>query len=332
MNDVRRPSILFDVSTCRITEIQTFLFFCQHAEIFLPSLKHSSQHTSKLILAGIGFSLLWPSAAVATRIGLQSAQPFVIAVTRFFIAGTVMLVASHGVLRNRLPQKEEWKQIAIYGLLNVSIYLGLYVIAMQSVAAGLGSLSIGTNPVLISMLSAIWLKKPVKPATIFALLLCTAGIVVAALPLLEKSYATSSGLIILLISMISYSAGAIYFSQKNWSDLRMLTINGWQTLLGGIFLIPFLIFFYDDSKNHYDFKWIGAVLWLVFPVSIAAVQLWLYLLKDNPVKASFWLFLCPIVGFAIAAVIMHEPISINTFIGVALVVTGLYLVQKKKVA
>ena len=95
------------------------------------------------------------------------------------------------------------------------------------------------------------------------------------------------------------------------------------------FLCPFS-FFYDSSKNSYDLKWIGSVLWLVFPVSIAAVQLWLYLLRDNPVKASFWLFLCPIVGFAIAAVVMHEPISLYTFIGVTFVVTGLYLVQKVK--
>ncbi len=243
-----------------------------------------------------------------------------------------MLLVSHVVFKNRLPQKNEWKQLAIYGLLNISIYLGLYVIAMQRMAAGLGSLSIGTNPVFISLLSAIWLKKPIKPVTILSLILCAAGIVIAALPLLEQSYATPESMAILLISMISYSAGAIYFSEKKWNDLKMLTINGWQTLLGGAFLVPFLLFFYDSSKNSYDLKWIGSVLWLVFPVSIAAVQLWLYLLRDNPVKASFWLFLCPIVGFAIAAVVMHEPISLYTFIGVTFVVTGLYLVQKSKTA
>lgn len=295
-------------------------------------LKQHSQHTIRLLFAGVAFSILWPSAAVATRIGLESAQPFVIAVTRFFIAGTLMLFVSHVLFKNRLPQKNEWKQLAFYGLLNISIYLGFYVIAMQHMAAGLGSLSIGTNPVFISIIAAIWLKKPIKPVTILSLILCAAGIIIAALPLLEQSYATPESLAILLVSMISYSAGAIYFSEQKWNDLKMLTINGWQTLLGGAFLVPFLIFFYDGSQNRYDIKWIGSVLWLVFPVSIAAVQLWLYLLKDNPVKASFWLFLCPIVGFAIAAVVMHEPISIYTFIGVAFVVTGLYLVQKHKAA
>ncbi|CAN5429912.1 DMT family transporter [soil metagenome] len=285
----------------------------------------------QLTAAGILFAILWSSASGATKIGLESAQPFVIAVTRFFIGGTIMLFITHIVLRKRLPRQQEWKQLTIYGLLNISIYLGLYVIAMQQVSAGLGSLSVGTNPVFISIITAIWLKQPVQKNTILSLLLCSAGIVIAAYPLLQHSYATPMGLFILLISMFSYSVGALYFSQNKWHDLHILTINGWQTLLGGIFLLPFLFIFYDAAKNNFDIKLVSAVLWLAIPVSIGAVQLWLYLLRDNPVKASFWLFLCPVSGFLIAALLMKEPISAYTFIGVAFVVAGLYLVQKKKV-
>lgn len=278
------------------------------------------------------FSILWSSASAATKIGLESAQPFVIAVTRFFIGGSIMLFIAHAILKKRLPQRQEWKQLAIYGFLNITVYLGLYVIAMQQVSAGLGSLSIGTNPVFISIITAIWLKQPVRKNIILSLLLCAAGIVIAAYPLLEHSYATPAGLIILLISMFSYSVGALYFSQNKWNDLHILTINGWQTLVGGIFLLPFLFIFFDASKNNFDIKSVSAVLWLAIPVSIGAVQLWLYLLRDNPVKAAFWLFLCPISGFIIAALIMKEPISTYTFMGVAFVIAGLYLVQKKKAA
>lgn len=272
--------------------------------------------------------MLWSSASAATKIGLQSAQPFVIAVSRFFIAGAIMLFITHVVLKKRLPQKQEWKQLLFYGLLNISIYLGLYVTAMQNVSAGLGSLSVGTNPVMISLMAAIWFRQPIKISTITSLLLCSAGIIIAAYPLLENSYATPMGITILLISMISYSAGAVYFSKSKWGDLHILTINGWQTLLGGVILLPVLFFTYRGDKNVLDTRWISCVLWLAIPVSIGAVQLWLYLLKDNPVKASFWLFLCPIFGFIIAAVMLKEPISLYTFFGVAFVIAGLYLVLK----
>ncbi len=267
---------------------------------------------------------------MATKIGLASAQPFVIALTRFFVAGIIMLFLSHVVFKNRLPAKNEWKQLAVYGLLNISIYLGLYVIAMQHISAGLGSLSIATNPVFISIIGALWFKQKIKPVTVYSLLLCMAGVIIAAYPLLQNSFATPEGLVILIISMLSYSVGALYFSNNKWNELDIITINGWQTLIGGIFLIPFLFFFYDKSKNLYDIKWIGSVLWLAGPVSIGAVQLWLYLLKDNPVKAAFWLFLCPIFGFILAAVLMKEPITLYTLTGVLFVIGGLSLVQKKK--
>lgn len=287
-------------------------------------------YTIKMMLAGVLFAILWASASTATKIALQSVQPFVIAVTRFFIAATVMLFIAHVILKKPLPANREWKQIAVYGLLNISIYLGLYVIAMMNVSAGLGTLSVGTNPVFISIIAAVWMRQPVKRVTIISLLLCAAGIITAAYPLLEHSYATPGGLLILLLSMLSYSAGAVYFSKTGWNGMNILVINGWQTLVGGIFLLPFLFAFYDSSKNVYNLGSVGGILWLALPVSIAAVQLWLYLLKDDPVKASFWLFLCPVFGFMMAAFLLKEPVSLYTFAGVALVITGLYIVQRKK--
>jgi len=40
-----------------------------------------------LFTAGVLFAFLWASAATATKLGLQSAQPFVICIARFFLAG-----------------------------------------------------------------------------------------------------------------------------------------------------------------------------------------------------------------------------------------------------
>lgn len=281
-------------------------------------------------LTGLGFSILWPSAATATKLGLQVAQPFIICIARFFTAALIMLLVTHIFLRKRLPQKNEWKQLAIYGLLNNALYLGLYVIAMQQVSAGLGALAVATNPVLINLMAALFFGHKIRWVTVLSLVLCMGGVLLAAWPLFENSFATPAGISILLISMVVYSSGTIYFSKQKWNDLHVLTINGWQTFFGSLFMLPLAAATFDRSRNLLNLKFAGSILWLAIPVSIVGVQLWLYLLKDNAVKASFWLFLCPVFGFLIAAAIIQEPIGLFTILGMMLVLAGLYLVQKRK--
>lgn len=239
-----------------------------------------------------------------------------------------MLVIAHLFLRQKLPSGTEWKQITIYGLLNITIYLGCYVIAMQNVTAGIGALSVATGPLLISFSSIFFLKEKLKAEILIALLLGTAGVVIASWPLLKDASITMGGLLLLLFSMLSYSLGAIYFSAKKWNQLSILTINGWQTMIGGLLLLPFTLIEYKGNRNHFNYKFWGGTLWLALFVSICAIQLWLWLLKKNTVKAGLWLYLCPVFGFAIAAIILNDVISMYTIIGVIFVMIGLFLSQK----
>ena len=281
------------------------------------------------LAAGLLFAFLWASASTATKIGLAVAQPLVIAIVRFGIASAILLVIAHGIKGYRLPSGKEWIQLTIYGLLNITVYLGLYVIAMQKLTAGIGALAVATNPVFISFLSIFFLKKKLTIPVLLALIFGSAGVVCAAWPLFHETVVTTEGLLILLFSMLSYSAGAIYFSAKDWSNLHLFTINGWQTFIGGLLLFPFAWAYYDNASNHFDHTFWSAVVWLAIPVSIVAVLLWLWLLKRDPVNAGIWLFLCPVFGFAIAAWMMNDTIDLYTIAGILLVVLGLILSQKK---
>jgi drug/metabolite transporter (DMT)-like permease len=277
------------------------------------------------VLGGTLFAVLWASASTATKIGLTVVQPLVLAEVRFAVASFIMLFIAHIILGQRLPTKSEWKQLVVYGLLNISIYLGLYVVAMKDITAGIGALGVGTNPVFISFLGIFFLKKKLHYTIIFSLIVCTLGVVCASWPLLGNATVNIKGLIILLVSMLSYSIGALYFSSKQWNGLSLLTINGWQTIIGGLLLLPFTIFFYKSQANQFNNRFWLSVTWLAIPVSIVAVQLWLWLLQLNAIRAGLWLFLCPLFGFIIAAMILKDSINTYTIVGILLVIAGLLL-------
>ena len=239
-----------------------------------------------------------------------------------------MLGYAHFVQKDRLPQGKEWKELTIFGLLNVTLYLSFFVLGVKEVAAGIGSLSTATNPLFISVLSAFWLGRNIKFSEWFAVILGMIGVAIACFPLIQNSYATPLGLFYLFLCMLSYSVGTIYYSNIDWK-LSRTAINGWQVFLGGILMLP-LTFLLHKSPNNYDLTFLLSELWLIVPVSIVAVNLWLYLLKIDAVKASFFLFLCPIFGFTYSYFLLDEPITYHTFLGTALVIIALYVGQRVK--
>jgi probable blue pigment (indigoidine) exporter len=287
----------------------------------------------KQILTGIAFAALWASASAATKFGIRTADPLILANVRFLVAGSLLLLLSALFFRKSAlwPRAFEWPQLFIFALLNTTIYLGAFVLSMREVAAGIGSLSTATGPLFVVVLSAVWLGRRLKNEEIWGVVLGFSGAALATFPLLQNSYATTKGLLILMAGILSVSAASVYYARVQW-QLSSLALNGWQVLIGGFLLSPFTLYFanWQDTKWNAQF-WYSAS-WLIVPVSVGALQLWFYLLRQDAVRASLWLFLCPIFGFTYAYILLDEPLSWHTLVGTMLVISGLYVAQREKFA
>ncbi|HRG10738.1 MAG TPA: EamA family transporter, partial [Cyclobacteriaceae bacterium] len=147
-------------------------------------------------------------------------------------------------------------------------------------------------------------------------------------PLLQLESISVVGLVLLGLSMITYSIGAVYYAGQKWT-LDRVSINGWQVLMGGLMTAPFALFMHQPGSNQFDTSFWFSLLWLVVPVSIVAVNLWLILLKTDAVKASFWLYLCPIFGLMLSALLLNEPLTSYTWLGTALVLGAVFIGQQK---
>lgn len=287
---------------------------------------------SSFFISGIIFSALWASASVASKIGLQSAQPFVLSFARFVMAAVFMLVFSHLILKRPLPKGKQWKQLALFGLLNVALYLGLFILAIGQVSAGLGSLAVALNPVLITVMYSLIQKQRPGNLTILSLILGFGGVLVCAYPLIMGAHATGAGILTLFLSMIMYSLGTIYFQKVNWQQLDRVSLNGWQTLFGALFILPVMVLLWKPGINQWNAGFWSATAWLSIAVSICAVQCWIFLLHHFGEKSSYWLFLSPIFGFFYSAWLTSEPLGILTAIGTLLVLVALWITIANKKA
>jgi drug/metabolite transporter (DMT)-like permease len=283
---------------------------------------------AKYILTGIAFALLWASASTAGKFGIQSVEPLTFFTIRFLAAGILLLVFSHMIMRYALPTGIEWWLVTVFGAFNTALYLGIFIIALKNVAAGITTMAIALNPLLIGILSSQTLKRKVLWREWLSIFIGMLGVAIATLPLLKTKHATVSGVLLIVLCMLMYSIGSVYYASVKWK-LQRTTINAWQVFFGGLMLLPFAWIF-ESGTNSFDLKFFLSLTWLVIPVSIGAVQLWLRLLKDDAVRASIWLFLCPIFGLTYATFLLDEPFTLLTALGAAMVLTALYIGQRVK--
>lgn len=273
--------------------------------------------------------MLTASSSIAGKFGLNSTDGLTLFTLRFLGAGVLLLGYVHLTRRERLPAGKEWVNVFIFGAVGTAFYLGLLILALESVTAGITSLAISLNPLFIGIFTSIWMNRKVKLHEWLSVGFGIAGVAIATYPMLHTAHVSVIGLILLALSMISYSIGSVYYASVSWK-LSRTAINGWQAIVGGILLLPFAILTYNKN-NQYDLNFWISLAWLIVPVSIFAVQLWLYLLNEDAMRASLWLFLCPIFGLGLATFLLDEPFAFQTAIGAVVVLFALYLGQKAKI-
>ncbi|MDA8193415.1 MAG: DMT family transporter [Thermaerobacter sp.] len=275
------------------------------------------------------FAILWSSASIATKFGLRAAAPLTLATFRFFAAGTILLggivLARHPIW----PERQWWKPLAILGFLNTSLYLGASFVALKAVPAGLFNLFVATNPFLVALLSRWWLGRQLRVSWWLGLVVASLGLGVGSWGALTTSHAPIWAVLLVLLGMASMAVGSVYFETLQ-IPLPGIVVNTWQLILGAIFLLPAAVWMDRGRPILWTADWWGSLLWLVGAVSIGAMLLWFHLLRQGAARASLWLFLTPVIGYGLAALLLGEPITWADGLASLLVVGGLVLADRPR--
>jgi drug/metabolite transporter (DMT)-like permease len=101
----------------------------------------------------------WGSTYLAIRIALEGLPPFLMAGTRFLVAGSVLFVALW--LRGApAPSARQWRNAALVGGLLLLGGNGGVVVAEQWVASGLAALGVATVALWSALFAGLWGQWP----------------------------------------------------------------------------------------------------------------------------------------------------------------------------
>ncbi|MBI0423107.1 DMT family transporter [Acinetobacter sp. ACIN00229] len=267
------------------------------------------------------FVLLWGSAAIFTRWGLDNASPIALLILRFSTA--LIALSLLAIFRKRLlPKHGTRKQVLLTGLLMIAGYSICYFKAMaHGVTPGLMATIMGIQPILTLCL----LEKNLQKERLFGLLIALAGLILLVWKSLTMSFIAPIGIFFALAALICITFGAIMQKNIQQSPTDVLPLQYVVSLVVCLFIVPF---------EHFEITWnsqlIISVLFLGILISVVA-QLLLYRLlsQGNIVNVTSLFYLVPIVTALLDFLILKNTLPLAGLIGMIAILLGLLIVFKK---
>jgi drug/metabolite transporter (DMT)-like permease len=276
----------------------------------------------------VGATFCMGTSFVASKILLQTVPPFTLVGWRFFLAAIATLPVIF-LLKQRFEgiSTQNWRQIAIVGLLQTAGTMGLLFLSMLYISASTAAVLLFTNPLWVALFSPIILKEKIRTPQYIGLFLGFLGVVL--LIGFNANALEMRGNLLGLASALCWASATLFAKYKQLKVPSFILSFG-QMLVGGIFLI-LASFFAKESYNLMsatpkDWFWFA---WLVLPSSVGSFGLWYVALnRGGALKASSFLFLTPLFTVITSVLILKTTVSLTQLMGAILVGSALYIVNR----
>ncbi|WP_426152916.1 DMT family transporter [Pseudomonas sp. DC3000-4b1] len=267
------------------------------------------------------FVLLWGSAAIFTRWGLDHGSPIALLILRFGLA-LLALALIGGWRRRWLPDPGTGKRVAATGFLLIGGYSVCYFQAMaHGMTPGLIATLLGVQPILTLLI----LERRASPVRLAGLLLALGGLVLVVYQSLVAARVSGPGCVFALLALAFMTFGALLQRQVNQHPAQVLPLQYVVSLLLCLALASF-----QPVTARWEVGLLVPVLWLGLVVSVVA-QLLLYRLiqTGNLVKVTSLFYLVPLVTVLLDYLVLGNVLSRLGLLGMGLILLGLALVFRQ---
>ncbi|MEE6450701.1 DMT family transporter [Gottfriedia acidiceleris] len=277
-------------------------------------------HLSFLVLI---WGINWP----LSKFALNYAPPVLFAGLRTVMGGFILLIFALPKYK-QLHLKETWHLYFIAALLNVILFYGLQSIGLQYMPAGLFSVITFLQPVLIGILSWIWLGEVMYGLKIIGLILGFAGVAIISSGGFT-GHISKIGITLALGVAIGGSLGAVFVkrTENRVNGMWMVTL---QLIIGGLFLIGLGSGFESWSSITWNVPFVSILLFnSILVIAMGWLSYFALVGAGEVSKFGSYTFLIPLIAIITSSIFLHEAITISLFVGFLFIVVSIYFVNKK---
>jgi drug/metabolite transporter (DMT)-like permease len=279
-----------------------------------------------VVVAPALFVVLWSSGFIGTKAGVLNAEPMTFLSIRMALV-VLLLGALVVITRPAWPSGKCVLHNVVAGLCVHGLYLGgVSVSIFQGLPAGLAALIVALQPILTSTVANRWLGERVKWHQWAGLVLGLGGVWLVVHERTGGSDASLTGWIAIFVGLIGITTGTLY--QKRFAggaDWRVGLLVQYAAS-GAVF--AFGAFAFETRVVQWTPQFIFALGWLVFVLSLGAIWLLYFMIRRTAaMRVTSLFYLTPPVTALMAWVIYNERLAPLALVGMAICVTGVFLVN-----
>jgi drug/metabolite transporter (DMT)-like permease len=277
--------------------------------------------------------VIWGASPVATRIATEDLEPLVVAVLRTVLAGLIAVpLVSAGGLRPPSARRPRLL-LAVSAASAFVVFPVVYTIGQERTSAMHGVAILAGLPVFTGLWAALVSRR--RPGTWWlagcALALAGEGVIIAVRTGGADGPATLGGDLLVLGAALAVSSGYVAGAMLVPLGVSSATTTYWGVILGAIVLAPLgLGLAAGGHLPHADARSWAAVVFLAVMVSIVAYIGWYWALaRGGIMRMAPLMFLQPISGLVLAALILGERLSPALAVGAAAVLAGVAVARRE---
>ena len=276
--------------------------------------------------------IMWGSSYVFIKIGVEGGlTPFVLISLRLLI-GLAVLAAVVAIAREPLPRG--WRiygHLAVLGAFSVAIPFCLITWAEVSVDSTIAATITSAVPLFVIAFAAVFLRD--EPLTVNKLVGVAIGLLGVAILVGFDPASLAGGSLAAELALVgataSYAIGGVY-ARRMVQGLRPMIPALFQVAFAFVMVTVLAFVFERPLEAPITPETAFAVAWIGLLGSGIAYLIFFRLLKVwGATRTSLVAYLLPIVGIALGALILQEPIDAGLLIGTALIIGGIGVVNAR---
>lgn len=279
----------------------------------------SSMHYWRDVILTALAPAIWGSTYIVTSEILPPDRPFTAALIRVLPAGLLLLLFTR-----RIPLRRDVWRLVVLSALNIGVFQALLFVAAYRLPGGLAAVLGAIQPLLVMVLA--WAVDRRAPAQI-TLWSAVAGVIgMAVLLLSPQTTFEPIGVIAALLGAACMATG-VWLTRRWQVDLPVLSLTGWQLVIGGLMLAP-VAWLVDAPLPVLTLPQWCAYAYLSLAGALLAYALWFRGITRLPGVAVASLgLLSPLAAVALGWIVLSQSMTGTAFVGLIVVLLSVFAVQ-----